>query len=305
MRTVYAVVVTYNRYDLLLQNLRALIDQSRSLDRILVVDNASTDGTLRKLSEDGWTDHPSIQVLALPDNTGGAGGFAAGMRQALELGADWVWMMDDDAIPRQDALEKLLAFAIDKICVYGSLAVNGDDTSWPTTLVSEERKVVNKKFDVPNLAEVQSLPFLGFFINKEVIAEIGLPDEGYFIAADDVEYCMRAQRAGHRVYIAGESLIDHPKSQRYSFGFFGLTLICLTLPPWKRYYDTRNRLLIGKKYYGWRFYFKTIPGSFLRLLAALVHEPHRAAQTKAFFAGLLDGLRGLKGRRHERWSIRQ
>ena len=98
MCLVYAVVVTYNRYELLQQNLRAPINQSYSLARILVVDNASTDGTLLNLAEDGWTDHPSIRVLALPDNTGGAGGFAAGMRHALELGADWLWMMDDDAV---------------------------------------------------------------------------------------------------------------------------------------------------------------------------------------------------------------
>lgn len=302
---IFAVVVTYNRYNLLKENLRSLLGQAIKIDTIIVVDNASTDGTLRKLSEDGWTGHPSIQVLALPDNTGGAGGFAAGMRHALELGADWLWMMDDDAVPHRSALEKLLAVAVEKTSVYGSLAVNGDDTSWATTLVSQERKVVNKKCDVPVLAEVQSLPFLGFFINKDLVSEIGFPDEGYFIAADDVEYCMRAQHAGHGVYIAGNSLIEHPKSQRYSFGLFGVKLICLTLPPWKRYYDTRNRLLIGKKYYGWRYYFKTIPGSFLRLLAALLNEPHRAAQAKAFFAGLLDGVRGVKGRRHERWSIRQ
>lgn len=305
MSSVYAVVVTYNRYELLQNNLRALVAQVPRLDGIIVVDNASTDGTMHRLVKDGWSDNPLVEVLALPDNIGGAGGFSAGVKHAFELGADWVWMMDDDAVPHQNSLCKLLSVASDPNVVYGSLAVSGDDTSWATNLVSHTNKVVNKKEEVPDLAEVRSLPFLGFFIHKKIVSEIGLPDEGYFIAADDVEYCMRAQRAGYGVYVAGQSLIEHPKSVRYPFGFFGIKLTCLALPPWKRYYDTRNRLLIGKEYYGWRYYFNTIPGSFLRLLAALLNEPERGAQLKAFFAGLLDGIRGIKGRRHEYWSIHQ
>ncbi|NJM13194.1 MAG: hypothetical protein HC889_16175, partial [Synechococcaceae cyanobacterium SM1_2_3] len=134
---------------------------------------------------------------------------------------------------------------------------------------------------------------------------IGLPDPGLF-------YCSRrrgvlffrcATWLGLEVIIAGKSHITHPKSDRYVARFLGCTLICLRLPPWKRYYDTRNRLLIAKKYYGFRWVTQTIPGSFVRLFAALGHEPRKRAQLWAFCAGFIDGLLGLKGQRHRFWRI--
>jgi hypothetical protein len=148
------------------------------------------------------------------------------------------------------------------------------------------------------------LPFLGFLIHRELVGKIGLPDAGFFIAADDVEYCVRARKAGARIIVAGKSHIEHPKSRPYEVRFPGFSLTALELPPWKRYYDTRNRLLIARKHYGVRLFSQTIPGSFVRMAAALVKEPRKLAQLKAFTAGFVDGLLGRKGRRHENWGIK-
>ena len=141
-------------------------------------------------------------------------------------------------------------------------------------------------------------------IHRSQVERIGFPDASYFIAADDVEYSIRARRAGSEVLIAGESKIEHPESDRYqaNLGLFKVT--CLRLAPWKRYYDTRNRLLIARQYYGMRLFTEAIPGSFVRLVAALLYEPRKLAQLWAFTAGLVDGLLGRKGRRHEAWGIR-
>jgi len=141
-------------------------------------------------------------------------------------------------------------------------------------------------------------------IHRSLVDKIGLPDPGYFIAADDVEYCMRAVRSGARIFIAGQSRIEHPQAQTYLARLPGRELVCLRLPPWKRYYDTRNRLLIAREYYGVRLWTQTIPGSLLRLLACLIHEGRRPAQCWAFLAGFIDGLLGRKGRRHLAWGIR-
>jgi GT2 family glycosyltransferase len=241
----------------------------------------------------------------MPVNSGGAGGFAEGLRIALERGADWVWMMDDDAEPHPTALAELMEIADDSRNVYGSLATNSSDTSWTTTLLDPTPHVVDVADHVPCSARVQSLPFLGFLIHRDLVERIGLPDAGYFIAADDIEYCMRAERAGAQLIIAGHSRIEHPKSDRYEARVLGRQLICLRLPPWKRYYDTRNRLLIARKYYGIRLLTQTVPGSFVRLFAALRHEPRKLAQLGAFCAGMIDGLLCIKGPRHAWWGIRQ
>lgn len=301
-----AVVVTYNRLPLLKKCITALQTQTCAPAIILVVNNASTDDTRAYLDE-MVSKHPDrICVTHLAENTGGAGGFCEGLRLAPANGADWVWMMDDDAEPHPDALEQLAKVADNPANVYGSLAVRGDDTSWTTTLLDNSTpRIVESAEQVPDEARVQSLPFLGFMIHRELVQRIGLPDTGYFIAADDIEYCMRAERAGAKLIIAGQSRIEHPKSDRYEAHLPGRHLICLRLPPWKRYYDTRNRLLIARKYYGTRLLTQTIPGSFVRLFAALVYEPRKLAQLWAFCTGMFDGLLGIKGRRHTKWGIRQ
>lgn len=304
MSKISAVIVTYNRIALLEQCLSAIFAQSLLPDSVLVVDNASNDGTPDIIASHGWLQRPSFTFLSLNENTGGAGGFAAGLRHALESGADWVWMMDDDAEPHLTALEELMRVATQPTHVYGSLAVNGPDTSWLTTVLDPPLGEIGCADLIPAKAKVQSLPFLGFLVHRDLVARIGLPDAGYFIAADDVEYCIRAQRAGADIYIAGNSCIEHPRSRPYKVHLPGRTLTCLALPPWKRYYDTRNRLLIARKHYGFRLYTQTIPGSLVRLLAALLKEPRKLAQSHAFFAGLFDGLLGIKGKRHEHWGIK-
>lgn len=298
-----AIVVTYNRKALLEKCLSALAVQTHSPDSVLVVDNASTDGTL------AWLEHwrprhlPQAVPVSLNRNTGGAGGFSEGMRLALVGGADWVWMMDDDAYPHPEALEALVEVARDPANLYGSLAVNGGYTSWTITLL-DQGKTTQLTSDVPTTARVDFIPFLGFLINRKLIEKIGYPDAEYFIAADDVEYCLRARRAGADILIAGQSHIEHPRAHTTVIRLFGFSITYLSLAPWKRYYDTRNRLLIARKYYGIKLFTHVIPGSFVRLFAALAKEPNKAAQMRAFGAGIFDGLIGLKGKRHLKWGIK-
>lgn len=302
--SVNAIIVSYNRHTLLECCLTAIRAQSLAPDSVLVVDNASTDGTREWLADWLPSHLPQAKLIPLTDNLGGAGGFAAGMQRAIESGADWIWIMDDDAEPHPSALEELMKVADNPANVFGSLATHGAETSWTTTLCGPPQRIVDLVADVPERARVQSLPFLGFMIHRDLVQRLGLPDAGFFIAADDVEYCMRAERAGAQIIIAGNSHIEHPKSDRYAAKVPGRALICLRLAPWKRYYDTRNRLLIARKYYGIRLLTQTIPGSCVRLYAALRYEPRKLAQLWAWCCGMFDGLLGVKGKRHEKWGIR-
>lgn len=302
---VCAVIVTYNRQKLLLCCLTALCRQSRTPDKIIVVDNASTDDTPATVTAFAKHADMPIEYARLEVNTGGAGGFKHGLQLAMTGGAEWMWLMDDDAEPHPAALAELMAVATNPTDIYGSVATHGEDICWATTLLKPEKRVVNRLVQMPDMAHVQSLPFLGFLIHCELVRAIGLPDDGYFIAADDIEYCLRARRAGAQIIIAGKSHIEHPKTDVRVWRIFGKSISYLSLAPWKRYYDTRNRILIARKYYGLRLLTQTIPGSFARLFAALRFEPRKLAQMGAFFAGMVDGLLGIKGRRHIWWGIRQ
>jgi len=296
------VVVTYNRRALLLDCLAALRAQSRAPQRIHLIDNASSDGTAEALRAAGWLDRAEFDYHRLADNLGGAGGFAAGLERAVAQGADWVWMMDDDAMPAPDALAALLDAASDAANLYGSVAVAGEHLAWSMTSTGTGQRIA-RVADLPPRAEVEFLPFLGILVHRDLVARIGVPDARYFLAADDLEYCLRAGASGARCVLVAASRIEHPAAVSYTFALPGRTLHCLALPPWKRYYDTRNRLFVARRYFGWRLYTQTLPSIALRLLAALWHEPRRAAQCRATLAGVIDGLLARGGRRHERWGI--
>jgi GT2 family glycosyltransferase len=296
------VVVTFNRLGLLKKCVDSVNQQLDEIDTIFIVDNCSSDGTQVWLSSEHLS--PKYTLSFQNENSGGAGGFCKGIELAIAAGMDWIWLMDDDASPHPGALHELMKIATNRENIYGSLAVNETSTAWDVTVLGEGgRMVYRAAADVPVCARVESLPFLGFMIHRELIERIGLPDREFFIAADDIEYCLRARRAGAEIIIAGKSRIEHPKTRTHVFNIMGVRIAYLALAPWKRYYDTRNRLLIARKYYGAALFYKTIPGSLFRLVAALLKEPDKRAQLKAFSAGFIDGLRGCKGQLHKKWGI--
>ena len=103
---VIAVVVTYNRLDLLKRNIQCL-RENEPISTIIVVNNGSTDGTPQ------WLDSQTDLHVIHQENVGGSGGFYTGIDAAYRLNADWIWCMDDDVFPRPDCLKLLLAVATD------------------------------------------------------------------------------------------------------------------------------------------------------------------------------------------------
>ena len=99
------VVVTYNRLSLLQECVDAILNQTRPYDRVVIVDNASTDGTGAYL--DSLRDNPLFVILSEENNLGGAGGFAEGIRAAYQQKPEWITIIDDDSILEPDFLEQI------------------------------------------------------------------------------------------------------------------------------------------------------------------------------------------------------
>ena len=108
--TISAIVVTYNRKELLKECLDSLLNQTLPLDLIIIIDNNSTDGTPEFLEERDYLKNGKINYVRLSENTGGAGGFCEGMKRGYNKGFSWLWLMDDDVKPANDCLEKLFKF---------------------------------------------------------------------------------------------------------------------------------------------------------------------------------------------------
>jgi rhamnopyranosyl-N-acetylglucosaminyl-diphospho-decaprenol beta-1,3/1,4-galactofuranosyltransferase len=297
---IYTVIVTHNRINLLLQCITAIQSQTLPPCKIIVVDNASTDGTGEALQQVVHDDQRVAQ-LRLEENLGGSGGFSEGIKYAASLGEGWLWLMDDDALAEPTALEELVRHANTINDIYGSVAIDEQKESnllcWPLSLIglnSRDKRITYSDF-LPSLAKVNGLPFLGFFIHTSLVQKIGFPEKDFFISGDDMEYCLRARLAGSDLWAVGNSHIRHPLPQRTDLNLLVITIPVLTLSPWKRYYDTRNRLLIAKKYHGFKLWTHTLPGTLLRWGFSLLVQQERMQQSRAFLRGIVDGLLGRSG----------
>ncbi len=292
MQKLAAIVVTYNRKELLLRLIDSLFSQSLLPQQIFIIDNLSSDGTEKALEQD-YLPNNQITYIKLNENLGGAGGFNAGIKLAYEQGFDWFWLMDDDALPAPDALENLLNLAIDPLTIYGSTALYKDQLCWPVT---HKGKLITQVADLPELSSIGGIPFLGFFIHREMIGKIGFPDQGFFISGDDIEYCQRAKGLGYPIVMVKESHIYHPMPPRITVNLGVRPFFLLVQAPWRKYYDIRNRIIIARRHYGLKLYTATLPGIIFRWILTLCYEENRWVQSVAYFKGIKDGLTNRLGK---------
>lgn len=197
-----AVVVTFNRAKLLRKCLTALLAQTRSIDHILIINNKSTDHTSQLLAEE----FPQLDVLHMEENTGGSGGFAAGMKEAHARGFDWLWIMDDDVEAYPHALETLLRYRdmsdfihMRKDLADGNWHFEGmwDFTTFDVRMFPKEISFANgKEWMIVNYSN-----FEGPLIHRRVIDKIGVPDTRYFMYGDDTIYGLLASFHTNLLYI--------------------------------------------------------------------------------------------------------
>jgi rhamnopyranosyl-N-acetylglucosaminyl-diphospho-decaprenol beta-1,3/1,4-galactofuranosyltransferase len=249
-RRIVAVVVTYNRIDLL-QRLVTRLGEVPELDEVLVVDNASTDGT------GAWLAGAPVTSRTLATNSGGAGGFHDGLRWAVERGADLVWLMDDDGLPEPDCLARLLEH--EDLDFWGPVVV---DEGAPDRLVFPIRlpggtRTVREMADVraaatDGLIRDVVIPFNGVLVTRELVDRIGLPRAEFFIWGDDVEYLFRAKEAGARTATVVEAAVRHPSVGDLGTPMmFGRTTYNHSPSDLKHYCMARNNLLNLRQYSGW------------------------------------------------------
>jgi rhamnopyranosyl-N-acetylglucosaminyl-diphospho-decaprenol beta-1,3/1,4-galactofuranosyltransferase len=223
MKRVCAVVVTYNRKELLLECLDAILKQTRPVERVLIIDNASTDGTPELLARIGYLENALIDYVRLPVNAGGAGGFHEGFKRAFEQGYDWLWAMDDDGLPHAEALERLLAPS--GVLFRGPLIIAREDEEgqklafdyWMKTdsgsVILRTRKEVEDAADESGLLWNHLSPFNGVLVNREVIERVGLPRKDFFLWGDEWDFFYRAEKAGVSIATVADAIFWHPTNK--------------------------------------------------------------------------------------------
>jgi len=276
-----AVIVTYNRRELLREALDAVMAQTRRPDLVVVVDNASDDGTGELLAERAG----EVDLVALTHNTGGAGGFAAGIARALQRGADWVWLLDDDTVPTPTALAELAAVA-DPAALVASAVRWTDGRPHPMNTPrpkpgasAAERAAARALGCVP----IRSASFVSVLVDARAIRESGLPIADYFLWNDDFEFTTRILR-GRRGLLCPASVVIHKTRT------FGST----DADPGERFfYEVRNKVWLFTRSPGLAPAERVLyAGSTVRRWAkTFIRSQDRATLRKGLAAGLVAGLR--------------
>lgn len=247
--TVIATIITHNRLALLKESVQGIREQHVPVQKIIVVNNGSTDGTKE------WLDAQQDLISIHRENLGGSDGFAEGIKQSYESGADWIWVMDDDSIPGKDALKELVSLTshpgIDENIGFLCSRVEWTDGS-PHLMNIPHISIFNKRgqpfnrYDNIGGLYVQACSFVSILVSAKAVKACGLPYRSFFIWGDDMEYTQRIIRAGFEGLYVPSSIVLHKTATNYSANIFTDDDKSL----WKYRYGIRNSLFIIKKQKG-------------------------------------------------------
>jgi GT2 family glycosyltransferase len=293
-----AVVVTYNRLELLKKSIDCL-RKINELDEILIINNGSTDGT------EQWLALQSDIKTITQKNVGGSGGFHKGIETAYNNGADWIWCMDDDVFPRPNSLCELLKHISDRSV--GILAprrlMEGKpfvhefrEYNFSNPLASMKKGKLAKE-DITTVTDIAGTDFEGPFISREVVEKIGLPNKDFFIFCDDTDYCLRAYLGGFKLKYVPTAILDkHKFFTNDSWSSRNIK------KKWKRFYQIRNTAYMNKTY-GRNFgtkYIRSIIGLAGYVIPAIILIPFSKVWSLEDVSKLIraykDGINGVLGK---------
>jgi GT2 family glycosyltransferase len=234
---VAAVVATYNRSAVLARTLHTVNTQERRADTIYVVDNGSSDDTVKMLS----AEHPEVVCIELHDNVGAGGGLAAGMRAAFDVGHDLCWLLDDDTQPHVTTLDRLLqALEISARFDPGIVAASGGVIRRGVVHHVPTPELPALDGSDPSLRGLHRADFVvydGGLVTRAAAERVGFPRDDFFLVFDDLEYAMRVREAGLTLIVTDQVQVER--------GHLGSGAGAGTSPPWRGYYQTRNQLRVA------------------------------------------------------------
>ncbi len=250
---VAAVFVTMNRQETASTCLARLRSQTLRPGRVIVVENASTDGTramLREASEmsGGW-----LVVIESDQNLGNAGGMEIALEAAFSAGSDTVWILDDDSWPEPEALESLLKAEVPEDSVLSCRVVDlaTGSLSWPLQVPDRDGwRLVGPEDPLPDGDVIRiRRSWLGALIPKRVYEAVGPVEGRLFLRGEDEDYPRRIEKAGFPVFMVLGSLLHHPPAGRLNlWEFAGQTVVLESgLAGDKLYYRLRNAWWMARR----------------------------------------------------------
>jgi GT2 family glycosyltransferase len=223
---VVACVLTYNRKETLLRCLDAILAQTHPVDRLVVFDNGSTDGTREALAAAGHFALSQLDYVRIEKNIGPAGGFSGVMRRGYDSGAEWIWVMDDDVLPAPNALEELAL-------AYETCFSSPESVGFLVSRVETPDGRPNNVPDVDTRQDLKTQPQWAMLLQHGLVRiawstlnstlfprssfrDFGFPKPDFFYGGDDIDLTLTIakKRPG---YIVGKSMAVHLREASGSF----------------------------------------------------------------------------------------
>ncbi|MCW9043949.1 MAG: glycosyltransferase [Pseudopelagicola sp.] len=305
-----AIVVTHNRLSQLKTTLKRLLESpAQHLHKIVVFNNASTDGT------GSWLDHqtdPRLCALHNTRNIGGAGGFEAAMRHAVaHFDPDWLLLIDDDGHPDPDTIATFHQGSWSNFDAVAGAVYTPDglicDLNRPSrnpfwnkraffkTLFGGGREgfhLAAQDFASDQTQDIDGASFVGLFVSRHAIEIAGYPRGDLFIYGEDVLYTLSLRKAGGRIAFAPTLRFKHdqhpPQTCKKTFR-----------PLWKSYYFHRNLLIAYRLAAGplfWPALLIVLPRWALKVFN---HPDHRLTFLRLLWHAVQDGIAGNLDRPHD------
>lgn len=298
------VIVTYNRLEKLKKALLCYEKQTQGFRNLIVVDNCSTDGTKEYLDE--WKHHETTFrkiVIHSSENVGGAGGFYLGQKKAMDIGADWVFVADDDAYATPTMIADFIQFienhdtsGIAAVCttvkkVDGGIAYVHRDRF----MITKGENWLCKRFEryrttdddyQKEYFDIDLLSYVGSFISGKALREVGLVNPRYFIYEDDTEHSIRLRKYGKIIVVPKMQIVhEGDSSGSNSNGVY-----------WRSYYDLRNKTHMLLKHYP-RTAIYTIYTELRRIIGRKIHHDRPVNDYDLLSAdAVMDALFGRLGK---------
>lgn len=293
-KKIFNIILNWNGYKDTVECLNSLSELSEDNIQTIVVDNGSSGDSYLLLKKN----FPNIKIFRSETNLGFSGGNNLGIQQALNNGADYILLLNNDTIVDKDFISPLLnIFEEDKNAGIVSPRINY--YSKPDLVWSAGGKISiirGSGFAVGNIKSgtiIQAIKEVSFvsgccmLIKTEVFDKVGLLDDDFFLYLEDTDFCIRVKEAGYKIYVANNSVIYHKVSR---------STIKLE-KPLSLYYTTRNRLFLVKKHF--RQY---LPITFVYIIVTMFIKSFywiiigKRKNVKAVVYAIIDFLKGQKGK---------
>jgi GT2 family glycosyltransferase len=308
--SIACVIVAYNNADNIGKLLDSLLTQSKPMEEIVVLDNASSDAT-REIVRQRF---PQVTLLASSSNTGVGGGYAQGMEYAYQKGYEWIWLLDGDSLPKNTALEELqkafasLRHAYPKLGILASCPVNPMTNEryggflWRGRFVALPKQLTDSQEPFPVDSTISS----GCLVNRTVVEDVGLPRADFFMDFVDHEYNLRIRKSGYEIIFVPASVVYHEIGRSLvirSRIIRGIARLATSGPlgvgaPWRQYYVVRNQVYtFWREFRDYRalFFFMLLV---MRMVIGMFLFNHTDKRKRIQYViwGLQDGFKGRLGK---------